>query len=171
MPFVSTISILTAVRAHLRGLRMPDAPEENLFHVVEFYDQKDVAEGLARLFKATAKRACLVIPGGDDYDYEKPGDDGIVMARRDTDFSLLITDKTYKPGMPAAVFGDNATFGILNLKEIVVEKLVAASLGLTGVCIRPGPGSLLEIGGAAEARPCWMQTFSTDAGDAEIIAH
>lgn len=166
---IDTIKLLTAVKAHLQGLRMPDAPDVPIFDLVDFYNEQDVAGGLSKLIKPTAKRACLIVPQGDDYEQDNDTPYNMILLKRTTDFSLLLADFSYKPGAVEAIFGGAQTLGAINIKDIVVRELTGKTLGFRGVSFQPLSGSLLEVGGGDAARPCWIQAFTTPAGTEEFI--
>jgi hypothetical protein len=166
---INTITLLEALKAHLQGLCMPNAQEQKVFDFVDFYNEKDVDGGLTKLIKPTAKRVCLIVPGGDDYEQDNDTPFNVIFLKRTTDFSLLIADNSYKPGAVEAIFGGEKTTGAINIKDIVVRELTGKQLGFPEVSLQPMSGSLLEIGGKEGSRPCWIQSFTTPAGTEEFI--
>jgi len=163
MPLIDTIPLLTAIKTALQALCMPDAPDEKLFDLVDFYSERDLEGGLTQLLKMTAKRVCLIVPGGDTHQMDGSPFNGVAL-KRTTDFALLIADKSYSPGVQKAAFGGNETLGAINAKDIVVRALGGKSLGFPGAALVPGNGSLLTAGNQDKARPFWIQQFSTFAG-------
>ena len=161
---IDTIPLLTAAKKALEALRHPDAPDTPLFDLVDFYSEHDLEGGLTQLLKTTAKRVCLIVPGGDTHSTEGSNTSAVFL-KRTTDFALLIADKSYKPGAVEAAFGGGETLGAINAKDIVVRALAGKSLGFPGAALVPGNGSLLTAGNQDKARPFWIQQFSTFAGD------
>jgi len=167
MPLIETIPLLTAVKTALQALCAPAATGEKptlLFDLVDFYSERDFQGGLDQLLKSTAKRVCLIVPGGDNHSTQGTNANAVFL-KRTTDFALLIADKSYKPGAVEAAFGGPETLGAIKAKDIVVRELTGKNLGFTGAALVPGTGSLLTAGNQDKARPFWIQQFSTFAGE------
>ena len=168
--FIDTLPILDGVKARLVALKLADAVTP-AFDRVEVYSQEDFVQALAdlRVFK---KRVAFVVAAGDDYETSQEG--GFAISKRSTEIVVLLGDRDYGKAESANTGGERAT-GVLVLKDLVVNDLTGAKLGLPDVVLTPVSGEQLRLTTQEQAeqagRRCWAQSFRTAAGEMAITLH
>lgn len=171
MSFVSTLSILAALKAELEAILLPGgAPGEKLFERVDFHENKKLREALADLV-IVKQRVCIVVPGGDTYDNTREG--RTVRSVLTQSFDLLVADRAWTKGGHEAVFGGTKNLGVLRMKDAVRDHLLAhPQLGLPYVVLTPQEGAHIEIADSdakdSPGRECFVLSYSTPAGEATI---
>lgn len=171
MSFVPTVSILNALKAQLEAIALPGGqPGEKLFEKVDFHENKKLREALADLV-IVKQRVAIIVPGGDGYVNTREG--RTVRSVRTSMFDVLIADRAWTKGGHEAVFGGPKNVGVLTMKDLVVNHLIANSqLGLPYVVLQPEEGAQIEIADPdvkdSPGRECWVQNYTTPSGE-EVI--
>jgi hypothetical protein len=169
MPFLKTLDLLAAIKTRLAALTAPDGSP--LFVQVEFFDTHQLRDAINRLAVAEG-RLCFIVPSGETYTTDKRG--GVVLfAQRIAEFDLLICDRDWADQGQAAVFGSAENLGVLAMKETVLDALIGNDLGLPAyVCLVPTQGDFIQVSldqaKDSPGRECWVQSFSTLAGETRV---
>ena len=170
MSFVPTLSILTALRTAILALQLPssfaDVPDyPKAFTTVEIWGVVDLVRAIEDM-KIFDDRFCLIIASNENYDDETKG--RVVTTQRDIEVELLFADRNYGSENLALVGEAGVSPGVLVLKDLLVEKLTGANLGLPNVALIPASGGPFTLSGkvqdALAFRETWNQTFKTSAG-------
>lgn len=167
MAYVTTGSILSALKTQLAAIAHPTAAGEKLFERVDFHENKKLREALTDL-TITKQRVAIIVPGGDTYETYLEG--RTRRSVRTSTFDLLIADRAWTKGGHNAVFGGPSNIGILTMKDLVVDHLVAnPQLDLPYVVLTPEEGAQIEIADEqvkdSPGRECYVLNYSTPAGE------
>lgn len=166
MPYVPTLSLLTALKAALLEIPHPTLAGEPLFQVVDYHENKRLAEALRDLI-AQKQRVAIIVPSGDTYLSTREG--RTVRSERTTSLDLLIADRAWTKGGYEAVVGGANNVGVLRMKDLVVAHLLArCQLGLPDVVLTPTEGAHITLADTevkdVPGRECWVQAYETPAG-------
>jgi hypothetical protein len=174
MPFVSTSSILAALKTQLEALPHSDPVKaglgEKLFERVDFHENKKLREALQDLV-IVKQRVAIIVPGGQSFQNLKEG--RTVRSVRSFSFDLLIADRAWTKGGRDAVFGGDNNIGVIRMAEDVVNHFIAnPQLGLAYVVLQPQEGAEIEIADDqvkdSPGRECYVLNYSTPAGEETI---
>lgn len=171
MPFIKTLAILTALKAELEQIPLPNgAPGEKLFERVDFHENKKLREALVDLV-IVKQRVCIIVPSGDSY--ENIREARTTRSLMTQSFDLLIADRSYTKGGHEAVFGGAKNLGVIQMKDEVRDWFLAhPQLGLAFVCLTPEEGAHIEIADSdakdSPGRECFVLHYSTPAGEAML---
>jgi hypothetical protein len=174
MPFITTLSLLSALKAALEALPHPDAAKalagEKLFERVEFHENKNLREALNDMV-IVKQRVCVIVPAGEGYENLKEGRS--IRSIRTSSLDILIADRAWTKGGHEAVFGGENNIGVLSMKDQVVNALVANNqLGLAYVSLVPTGGAQIEVVDEkvkdTAGRECYVLSYETPAGEATI---
>lgn len=169
MSFVSTLSILTALKTAIAAIQLPNAYSSvadypKAFTAVEIYKAEDLLKAFDDLY-VQEDRACFIIPGGDTHDSHRDG--AVVKSSRITEVHLLLTDRDYNRDQAELVGGAEAP-GVIALKELLIDSLFGKNLNIHGVYLVPSSGDVMVLNSKeqenAPGRAGWIQTFTTTAG-------
>jgi hypothetical protein len=169
--FVTTVSILAALKAQLESLPLPGTTTgEKLFERVDFHENKKLREALADLV-IIKQRVAIIVPRGDSYENFREG--RIIRSKRTSTFDLLFADRAWTKGGHEAVFGGPKNVGTLVMKDLVVDHFVAnPQLDLPWVTLAPIDGAQIEIADPdvkdSPGRECYVLAYETPAGEATI---
>lgn len=145
MSFQSTSKVLNALKAKLEGLVFPDdAPVMAglaVFESVRVYDVPRLEQALKDLLEYK-NRICLIVPRPEKFRGSTKG--GNITVSKHQDFLLILTDKDYSTGKPA-LFGSDTQPGVLSMCEVVVEELIAETLGLPDILLVPEDGESIRV--------------------------
>jgi hypothetical protein len=169
MSFIPTVDILAALKVAIVALQLPaqyssvsDYPKA--FTAVEIYAREDLTKAFDDLYLQD-DRACFIVPGGDDHQNVIEGRIG--KSHRSTEVHLLLSDRDYNRAQSELVGGAEAP-GVITLKDLIVNSLMGANLGLRGVFLLPTNGTLMVLSDKeqenAPGRAGWAQSFTTSAG-------
>lgn len=166
MSFVPTLSILAALKAALLEIPHPSLAGETLFQIVDFHENKKLAEALKDLV-AVKQRVAIIVPAGDLYENFKEG--RTVRSVRTSSFDLLIADRSWTKGGYEAVVGGANNVGVWRMKDLVTAHLVArCQLGLPEVILMPTEGAHITLADAdvkdSAGRECFVLNYETPAG-------
>jgi hypothetical protein len=176
MPFITTLSLLAALKTALEALPHPDPVKalagEKLFERVEFHENKNLREALNDMI-IVKQRVCVIVPAGDAYENLREGRS--TRSIRTSSLDLLIADRAWTKGGHEAVFGGDNNIGVLRMKDLVVDALVAnCQLGLAYVVLTPTAGAQIEVVDEkvkdTPGRECYVLSYETPAGEATIQA-
>jgi hypothetical protein len=174
MPFVSTLTLLNAVKAALEALPHPDPAQAalgvKLFERVDFHENKKLREALTDL-TIVKQRVAIIVPGGQSFQNVREG--RTVRSVRSFSFDILIADRAWTKGGHEAVFGGDKNIGVLRMADQVVDSFLGNSqLGLPYVIIQPQEGAEIEVADGdvkdSPGRECYVLNYSTPAGEAII---
>lgn len=174
MPFVSTHSILAALKTQLEALPHSDPVKaeagEKLFERVDFHENKKLREALADL-TIIKQRIAIIVPGGQSFQNVKEG--RTVRSVRSMSFDLLIADRAWTKGGHEAVFGGDKNIGVIRMAEDVVNHFIEnPQLGLPYIVLEPQEGAQIEIADSevkdSPGRECYVLNYATPAGEAVI---
>lgn len=166
MPYVTTVSILTALKAQLESIDHPTLAGQKLFERVEFHENKNLGEALTDLV-VIKQRVAIIVPGGSSFQNFSEGRSRRRV--RTKTFDLLIADRAWTKGGHAAVFGGTNNVGVLTMEDLVVDHLDAhCQLGLAYVELTPEESAHLQLKPAEKdvpGRECIALSYSTPAGE------
>ena len=167
MPFVPSLSILSALKAALVEIPHPTLAGEPLFEVVDFHENKKLAEALKDLV-TVKQRVAVIVPGGDLYENIKEG--RTVRSVRTSTFDILAADRAWTKGGYAAVFGGEKNVGVLRMKDLVIAHLITrCQLGLPSVILQPNEAAFITLAEAdvkdSPGRECLVVNYETPAGE------
>lgn len=162
-PFVSTLSIMQALKTVLSALKLPGQDTEPLFELVQFYDSTDIGQAFADLVVSRQKRVCLIIPSRQSFVKGADGDQVTKVAQ----FMIIFADTDRKTGQDA-LFGGPKNTGVIAMADEVAKQITGHRLGLPWVCIEPIEGDDLlvydETKQTDTGRKGWLFVIQTDAG-------
>lgn len=171
MPFIPTVTILTALKALIASITVADDDATKLFDAVELFHTPEMGSAIKRLL-ITQSRICIIVPSGDDYESIAAGD--YVQTTAKLEFDLLIADRVYSTFKnTGAIFGGDSNQGVVPMKDRVLAKIHGHALGLTGVALVPLAGSFATVKDDADpklkdtpGRETYISTWTTWAGEA-----
>jgi hypothetical protein len=166
---LKTLDLFAALKTKLAAIAHPTlvAPTK-LFEVVEYHEDKNLAEALQDLL-IVKKRICLIVLAGDSYVNDKVG--RAVRSTRTTSFDLVIADQAYTKGGQDAAFGGANNVGVVAMKDLVVATLAAAPqlTGLRWCMLSPTEGAMLSLAGDAQkqtpGRQAYVLNYETPSGE------
>ncbi|MDR2673906.1 MAG: hypothetical protein LBC18_03315 [Opitutaceae bacterium] len=165
--FVSTLEIITRLRAFLESLKAPSG--EPLFELVRCYDSTQIEHAFADLLVENQRRVCLVLPGRCAYEHAREGLK--LRVAKAPQFQLLICDTDRENGS-AALLGGPENIGVVALADLVADALAGKNLGLPFVALAPVEGDDLQVYDTSKpgdpGRKGWLLTLETFAGAAHI---
>ena len=174
MPYVPTLSILTALQTFLAALPHPDAARaqagDKLFERVELHENKKLKEALKDL-TVVKQRVALIVPGGDSYQNFREG--RATRSVRTTALDVLVADRAWTKGGHEAVMGGANNVGVIRMKDLVTNALAESpQLGLPYVVLAPTDGAMITIANEdikdTPGRECWVTAFETPAGEVTL---
>ncbi|HMJ91682.1 MAG TPA: hypothetical protein VK530_17805 [Candidatus Acidoferrum sp.] len=166
--FVPTLTILAALKTACEALELSIGVR--LFDRVDYFHSPDLLQALKQLH-SFKKRACFLVPSGDDFTNAKAGRD--LRSDCTREFIMLLTDQSVS-GATAATVGDSKNPGVVLIKDLVIESLLGANLALQPVLVRLRPidGApviiSLEDQPKAPGRQAWQITWHADAGTTSV---
>lgn len=146
MALVKTKTVLDALQSTLEALVFPEGHAfdgQNIFEAVHLYSIDNIEKAVADLIEAANDRLCFVIPITDRLRHETHG--AKLSSTRMGDFRLILSDRDYEPGEPAFM-GDGSVYpGLVNMKDIVIEKILGHNLGQINVVVMPMGGETYKF--------------------------
>jgi len=174
MPFVSTLTLLNAVKTALEALPHTDPAQAalgvKLFERVDFHENKKLREALTDL-TIIKQRVAIIVPGGQSFQNERQA--RTVLSKRSFSFDLLIADRAWTKAGRDAVFGGEKNIGVIRMADEVLNAFIAnPQIGLPYVVLQPEDGAQIEIADSdvkdSAGRECYVLNYSTPAGEAVI---
>lgn len=171
MAFTRTKAVLDALEAKLKTLTFPEGHAfagESVFKAVRLYDIENIEQGINDLFEYDG-RLCFVVPVAEGFKHTQNG--ASLSSVRLGEYSLLMSDEDYEPGIPAFM-GDDATYpGLINLKDEVLEQILGESLGLRNVVVMPVQGNAYRFANSEkdleQSREGWVMQIDISMGRAQ----
>ena len=158
-----TLDLLAALKTHLSGILHPDqtTPGTKLFEVVEFYEDKNIAEALQDLI-IVKKRVCLIVPAGDHFILAKEG--RTQRSVRTTSIDLVMGDVAYVKGGKDAAFSGAGNVGVVAMKDIVLISLAnnAQLSGLRWCGLYPTDGAFISLSADDEKKMPGRKIFAVN---------
>lgn len=156
---LTTLALCGALKTKLESIDHPTLAGQKLFEVVNFHEDKNLAEALQQLI-IVKKRVCLIVPAGDHYVNAKEGRS--MRSVRITSVDLVMADLAYTKGGQDAAFGGANNVGVIAMKDIVVSVLAAAPqlTGLRWCALYPTDGAFLTLSESEEAKTPGRQAFA-----------
>lgn len=174
MAYIDSVALYEAVKAVLAALALDptaDPAGEKLLDAVAFYNLRDPVKALNDLFMTQEQRVAFIVPGGDTHANNGGRDQVSVVSHCDCDFEIMLCDRVWEKTDTAAVMGGEENLGVIRLKDRVRAALIGQSLDISGVVLLPGEGGLVDLfdpRGQEQGRTCWVQGFTTYAGNERV---
>ena len=155
---LNTLDLCNALKTFLAAIPHPTLTATALFDVVNFAEDKNLAESLQQLI-ITKSRVCLIVPSGDHFLQEKMG--RTIHSTRFTNVDLLMADRSYTKGGQDAAFGGPNNVGVIAMKDLVTAAIAAQPqiTGLKWCSLYPTDGAMLSLSESEEKRTPGRQAF------------
>jgi hypothetical protein len=167
MPYLRTAVAIAALRERLTALTLgAEHDDTRLFERVGVFGANRLVQAMRATFASEA-RVCFIVPGGDTY--KETRDRDFVFSQRTTRFALLIADRALDTEKEAGVMGGPQNPGILEMKDVMIELLLAEPFAIPDLAFTPAEGEPLVIDEAGKnagniGRECWLQWLTCYAG-------
>ncbi|MDP2227284.1 MAG: hypothetical protein Q8J78_07375 [Moraxellaceae bacterium] len=166
---LTTLDLFAALKTALVAIPHPTlvAPAK-LFEVVDYHEDKNLAEALEELI-IIKKRVCLIVLNGDRYENDKQGRS--VRSRRTTSLDIVMADQAYTQGGQAAAFGGPSNVGVVAMKDLVVATLGEQPqlTNLRWCQLTPTEGAMLALAAdeqkKAPGRQAYVLNYETPSGE------
>lgn len=171
---LSTLDLMARLKTVLSAIDHPTINGQKLFEVVEYSEDKNLAEALQDLI-ILKQRVCLIVPAGDDWQRRKEG--RTMHADRTTSLDLLFADRAYTKGGQDAAFGGANNVGVVKMHELVLATLAEnpqleagnPAYPLRWCALVPVSGAFLSIAAdeakALPGRQAYAVNYETPSGE------
>lgn len=167
MSFLSSATVMDAVKARVEALYLVGSSGEKLFQLVSYYRASDIARAFGDLY-ITKNRVCLIVPVGVGHTNDRGRH--MLSSTRGLTLDLLFGDRSFDKGATAALTGGANNVGVMEMAERVIEDFFTTPLALSDVAVEPGEGAPLILTNEDlpndPGRVCWVQTVDLRAGSA-----
>lgn len=145
--FQTSTTVIKKLKAALEAMRFPETEDEAawegelLFERVDVYDVPRLEDALRDLLNFR-NRICLIVPRPEQFNSESQG--GVLRCTKSQQFILLISDRDYLPGKPS-FFGSSAFPGVMAMKDVVVDQIIAETFALPDVLMEVVDGESIRV--------------------------
>jgi hypothetical protein len=165
--FISSGTIMDALKARLQALHLVGSSGDPLFQLVEFYRVSDITRAFQDLY-FTKHRVCFIVPV--NFSHANQRGRHMLTSNRELTVDLLIGDRSLETGKAAtaALVGGANNVGVMEMAERIIDDFFTTPLALSDVAVEPDEGAPLAI--TSEEKPndpgrvCWVQTLHLRAG-------